>query len=67
MWLPVSIDWFVLLIVGGWIRGVGKCFGVELVSVTRRRCAEVTVELRNLGFLGGSVLRGVCVDRCLML
>ena len=64
---PVSIDWFVLLIVGRWIRGVGECFGVELVSVTRRRCAEVTVELRNFGFLGDSVMRSVCVDRCLVL
>ena len=65
---PMNIDWlFVLLVVGGRIRGVSERFGVELVAVAGRRCAEVTVELRNLGFLGGSVLRSVCVDRCLML
>ena len=63
----MSIDWFVLLIVGGWIRVVDECFSVELVPITRRRCTQVTVELRNLRFLGNSILRNVCVDRRLVL
>ena len=44
-WLPVNIDRFVLLVVGGLIRAGGERLGVEGISVAGRGRTQVTVEL----------------------
>ena len=63
----VHVNRFVLLVINRCVRVGLEDLGMERISMSRRRCTQVTVGLWNLCFLSYSVGSNWSVNRCLVL